>query len=157
MLKRQKLLYRTIFMSFTVKCKHAGQSREVTLQPGDEPYERIASAFGLPVSRIKLIKTGKLLPAPGTTELSLLIRQPGSILVLNSDALPTRSERVLESLRSSARLVWASLTVEGLQYYTTYALTWLWSCIAAGSRGAVAFVTSAIVAPGERREHERQD
>jgi len=146
-------------MSTTIKARHGGQTADITLQPSDDPYVRIAEVFSLQVSRIKLIRAGKKLPSSGCADLADAIRQPGILMVLSSDALPTRSERALGSIRSNARLMWESLTLEAVQFFSRWFVTWLWSCVASASRAAVAFVSSAVVAPppAGHREHERQD
>mmetsp|Transcript_8191 Transcript_8191/g.21428 ORF Transcript_8191/g.21428 Transcript_8191/m.21428 type:complete len:144 (+) Transcript_8191:76-507(+) len=140
-----------------LKLKHGSTSLEIELQPGEQPYARIAAAFNLNPSRIKLIRAGKLLPPAGTPDLTDAIHQPGTLLVLSSNPLPGTATRMIASARRSLQLFWHSLTLEAVQFYLTFALTWVWSCFATGSRTAIAFVTSAVVAPAPSRRENRQE
>ena len=140
-------------MPVTIKVKYEGTISELNLNPADCPYDRIAKAFGLSSNRIKLIRAGKVLPVAGATDLPESIRQPGTVLVLSSESLPTARERLASSALANVRSLWTSLTLEGIQEWTKWAATWLWSCLAATARGTIAFVSSAVVAPAAAGAH----
>ena len=141
-------------MAMVLKVKHSGAYREVEVPSGADPYACIGRALSLPPGRIKLIRNGKVLPPAGSSELFSALQQPGTLLVLSSEPLPGRGARLAAAVRESAWTLWMQATPSNLQFAAIYAVTWLWSCLMASGRAAIAFVSSAVVAP-EVRERRR--
>ena len=138
-----------------LKLKYAANTFEINLGATEDAYARIAAELSLAPSRLKLIRAGKVLPPRGSDELSAALRQPGTLLVLSSDPLPSMSARYITSARDGARSAWDALTWEALRFYSVFAVTWLWSMVTSGGRAVIAFVSSAVVAPPPRREERR--
>jgi len=144
----------------TVKVKYGTEVFELKLDTNEDLYRRLAAMLDLQLDRIKLIRSGKVLPPSGSADLTAALSQPGIILCSGTrrgEHLPGTARRLAASARESLSQLWGALTVSGMRSLAAMLWMWLSDVASSAGRGALSFVSSAVVAPPSRRREERED
>lgn len=133
--------------------KYSGQAHVLTLAAGECPYARVSAIIGVPATRLKIIRSGKVLPPPGAPTLRTSLVNNGVYLVTGSaDQLPSTSRRWANEVRERALKLYADITYAQLRDVIYY----LCGSVLSLARASVSFVTSMVIPPAPANEGTRR-